>query len=128
MFVAPLPHDDYIDAVAYYLTKFGHEPVQWWTESPDGEQLDGVIVLGDTVNPDLWTGKVWLGWDQRDGWSLCDDARTLFPLDLGTYAAPEAVATRAADRLTGRSDTAVDEDWDGAGVLAEAIRAWEGEA
>jgi hypothetical protein len=110
MFVPPLPHDDYINAVAYHLTKLGHEPGQWRTETPDGEQLDGVIVLGDTVNPDLWPGRVWLGWDQRAGWALCDDQeRTLFPLDLDTYAAPEAVAVRAGERLTGRPDTAVGE-------------------
>jgi len=128
MFVPPLPHDDYIDAVGHYLTSLGHDPDQWWTESPDGEQLDGVIILGDTANPDLWTGKIWLGWDQRDGWSLCDDTRTLSPLDLGTYAAPEAVAGRASERLTGRPDTAVDEAWDGAEALAEAIRVWESKA
>lgn len=125
MFVPPMPHDDYIDAVGHHLTDLGHNPAQWWTESPDGEQLDGVIVFDDTANPNLWTGKVWLGWDQRDGWALCDDTRTLFPLDLGTYAAPEAVAVRAADRLAGRLDTDVDEAWDGAEAFAEAIRVWE---
>lgn len=72
MFVAPFPHDDYIDAVAHHLTSLGHEPAQWWTETPDGEQLDGVIIFrGHAANLDLWTGKVWLGWDQRDGWALC---------------------------------------------------------
>ena len=126
MFVKPMPHDDYIDDVAHHLTRLGHEPTQWWTTSPDGEQLDGVIEFRDTANPDLWTGRVWLGWDQRDGWALCDnETRNLFPLDLDTYAAPEAVAARAADRLMGRSDSAVDEGWDGAEVLAEAVREWE---
>ena len=125
MFVAPLPHDNYIDAVAHHLTRLGHEPAQWWTETPDGEQLDGVIIFGDTANPDLWAGRVWLGWDQRVGWSLCDDTRTLFSLGVGRYAAPEAVATRAADRLTGRPDTVVDVGWDGAEALAEAVWKWE---
>lgn len=124
MLVKPMPHDAYIEDVAHHLTSLGHEPTQWWTTSPDGEQLDGVIFF-DTANPDLWTGKVWLGWDQRDGWSLCDDTRTLFPLDLDTYAAPNAVAARAADRLAGRPDSAVDEDWDGAEALAEEVREWE---
>lgn len=127
MLVKPMPHDDYIDAVAHHLTRLGHEPAQWWTESPDGEQLDGVIILGDTDNRDLWPGRVWLGWDQRAGWMLCDDQeRTLYPLKLDTYAAPEAVAVRAVDWLTGRPDADVDEGWDGAEVLAEAVRAWEG--
>lgn len=132
MFVAPLPHDGYIDAVAYRLTRLYHEPKQWWTTTPDGQQLDGVIMLGDTANPKLWSPRVWLGWDQYSGWALCDDTRTLFPLDLDTYAAPEVVAVRAVDRLTGRPDTIAgedwndaDEDWDGAEALAEAIRAWE---
>lgn len=125
MFVPPMPHDGYVDSVAHYLTSLGHEPTQQWTTSPDGEQLDGVIEIGDTASPDLWTGRVWLGWDQRDGWSLCDDTRTLFPLDLDTYAAPEVVAVRAADRLTGRPDSAVDEGWDGAEALAEEVRKWE---
>jgi len=126
MLVPPLPHDDYINAVAHHLTQLGHKPAQWWTETPDGEQLDGVIVLGDTVNPDLWPGRVWLGWDQRAGWALCDDqTRTLFPLGLGTYVAPEAVATRAGERLTGQPDTYLSEDWSGAEALAEAVRKWE---
>lgn len=133
MFVPPLPHDDYIDSVAYCLTRRYHEPGQWWTTTPDGEQLDGVIVFGNTVNRDLWPGRTWLGWDQRAGWALCDDTtRTLYPLDLDTYAAPEVVAVRAAERLTGRPDRIVGEDWndadegwDGAEKLAEAVRKWE---
>lgn len=126
MFVKPMPHDAYIDAVAHHLTHLGHRPTQWWTTSPDGEQLDGVIEFRDTPNPDLWTGRVWLGWDQRDGWALCDDeTRTLFPLDLDTYAAPEAVAARAVDRLAGRPDSPVDEDWDGTEALAKAVQEWE---
>lgn len=128
MFVAPFPHDNYIEAVARHLTSLGHEPAQWWTETPDGEQLDGVIIIGDTANPDFWADGTWLGWDQRDGWALCDnETRNLSPLDLDTYAAPEAVAARAADRLTGRPDSAVDEDWDGAEALAGAVREWEKE-
>lgn len=125
MFVKPYPHDNYIEDVANHLTSLGHEPMQQWTTSPDGEQLDGVIEFRGTANPDLWTGRVWLGWDQRDGWSLCDDDRTLFPLDLDTYAAPEAVAARAVDRLTGRPDSAVDEGWDGAEALSGEVRKWE---
>lgn len=125
MFVPPMPHDAYIEAVANHLTTLGHDPRQLWTTTPDGEQLDGVIEFRNTANPDLWTGKVWLGWDQRTGWALCDDARTLFPLDLDTYAAPEAVAVRAAERLTGHPDSAVDEGWNGAEGLAEAVQEWE---
>lgn len=129
MFVAPMPHDDYIEDVAHRLASLGHDPEQWWTTTPDGEQLDGVIFI-DTANRDLWPGKVYLGWDQRDGWALCEveqgtGARTLYPLDLDTFAAPEVVAVRAADRLTGRPDTDVDESWDGAEALAEAVRKWE---
>ncbi len=127
MFVPPFPHDAYINAVAHHLTRLGHEPTQWWTTTPDGEQLDGVIEVSEAANPDLWTGRVWLGWDQRDGWSLCGDERTLFPLYLDTYAAPEAVAVRAADRLAGRPDSAVDEGWGGAEALAEEVRKWEEE-
>ena len=123
MFVAPMPHDNYIEAVAHHLTSLGHEPTQQWTTTPDGEQLDGVIEFDGTANPDLWTGRVWLGWDQRAGWALCDnETRPLFPLDLDTYAAPEAVAVRAADRLMGRPDSAVDVNWDGAEALAEEVR------
>ncbi|ACU71835.1 hypothetical protein Caci_2926 [Catenulispora acidiphila DSM 44928] len=127
MFVKPMPHDGYINEVAYQLTQLGHEPTQQWTTSPDGEQLDGVIVFDD-ADPALWPDHVWLGWDQHNGWALCDNGtRALFPLDLDVYAAPGAVAVRAADRLTGRQDTDVDEDWDGAAALAEAVRAWEKE-
>lgn len=125
MFVKPYPHDNYVEDVAHHLASLGHEPTQQWTTSPDGEQLDGVIEFRGTANPDLWTGCTWLGWDQRDGWSLCDDERTLFPLDLDTYAAPEAVAARTVGRLTGQPDSAVGEDWDGAEVLTEAVREWE---
>lgn len=126
MFVKPFPHDN-IEDVAHRLTSLGHEPEQWWTTTPDGEQLDGVIEFRGTASPDLWPDRVWLGWDQHAGWALCDDNRTLFPLDLDTYAAPETVAVRAADRLTGRPDSDVNEGWDGAEVLAEAVREWEKE-
>lgn len=130
MFVPPMPHDDYINAVAHRLARLYHEPGQWWTTTPDGEQLDGVIVFSGTANRELWPGRVWLGWDQRVGWALCDDTtRTLYPLDLQIYAAPEVVASRADDRLTGRPDRIAGEDcdWDGAEELAEAVRAWEKE-
>lgn len=131
MFVPPLPHDGYIDAVVHRVTSLGHEPTQWWTTTPDGEQLDGVIFF-DTANPDLWTGKVWLGWDQRAGWALCDDTRNMYSLQLATFANPEVVATCAADRLVGRPDTFFGENWsedgehwDGAEALIEAVREWE---
>ena len=126
MFVPPMPHDDYVGQVAHCLTGLGHAPEQWWATTPDGEQLDGVIILGPSAG---WPHGSFLGWDQRTGWQLCDTGtRTLYPLDLGAYDNPQAVATRARDRLEGRPDAVVDVGWDGAYALARAVEAWEADA
>lgn len=133
MFVAPMPHDDYVGQVAHCLAELGHAPEQWWTTTPDGEQLDGVIILGPS---DDWPAGSFLGWDQRTGWQPCDiGTRTLYPLDLGVYASASVVAVRTRDRLTGHPDTIGGEDWneapegwDGANALVEAVKAWESAA
>ena len=123
-----LPHDDYIDTVHAALAGLGIEPDRYWTETPDGRQLDAVLTF-DT-NPAIsaeWPGGVFLGWDQRAGWSLIDTStnRTLFPLGLGAYAGPQAVAVRAKTILFSAGSTPVDETWAGAAALEEAVKAWE---
>lgn len=125
---ANLPHDDYAASVVEALTAIGVTPDQWWTETPNGQQLDAVFTFG--TNADIrqeWPDGVFLGWDQRQGWSLVDEStnRALFPLGLGTYAAPAAVATRTKTILFSAGSTPVDEAWDGAAALEEAVKAWE---
>lgn len=123
-----LPHDAYLHAVHDALAALGIEPDRSWTETPDGQQLDAVAELRS--NPAIrveWDGGVFLGWDQHAGWSLVDEGtnRTLFPLGLGTYANPVAVAQRAYTILFGGGSNPVDETWDGADALRDAVEAWE---
>lgn len=127
-----LPHDDYLQAVHDALAALGIEPDRSWTETPDGEQLDAVAEFRS--NPAIraeWDGGIYLGWGQRDGWSLVDEGtgrstgRTLYPLDLGVYANPAAVAQRTYTILFGADSNPVDETWDGAEALQSAVEAWE---
>lgn len=123
-----LPHDDYLQAVHDALAALGIEPDRSWTETPDGEQLDAVAEF--RTNPAIraeWDGGIYLGWDQRAGWSLVDEGtnRTLFPLDLGVYANPKAVALRTYTILFGAGSNPVDEAWDDAEALQGAVEAWE---
>ena len=128
-----LPHDDYAAAVVDALTAIGIVPDQWWTETADGQQLDAVIMFSekthDAMDADAWPSGSFLGWDQRQGWSLVEGAfnRTLYPLDLDTYAAPAAVAQRARDRLLApdEPDKPMVEAWDGAVALQDAVERWE---
>lgn len=122
-----LPHDDYTAAVVEALAALGCEPANWWTETPDGQQLDAVIDFHARISPDAWPDGVFLGWDQREGWSLTGtgENRNLYPLGLDTYANPAAVARRTLDRLLDEPDKAVDEQWDGAVALQDAVEAWE---
>lgn len=129
----PLPHDDYTAAVVEALKAIGVTPDQWWTETPDGQQLDAVIMFdektSDAMDAEQWPAGAFLGWDQRAGWALVEGAfaRSLTPLDLDTYANPAAVAQRARDRLLGEPDKPVVEAWDGAVALQDAVEAWEAE-
>jgi len=128
-----LPHDDYADAVVHALTAIGVTPDQWWTETPDGQQLDAVIMFdektSDAMDAEAWPAGSFLGWDQHAGWALVEGAyaRNVNPLELDAYAAPTAVAQRTRDRLLtpGEPDKPVAEAWDGAAALEEAVKAWE---
>ena len=122
-----LPHDGYLHAVHDALAALGIEPDRSWTETPDGQQLDAVAEL--RTNPAIraeWDGGVFLGWDQRAGWSLVDEGtnRTLYPLGLDVYANPKAVAQRAYTILFGAGSNPVDEVWGGAEALQAAVEAW----
>lgn len=122
-----LPHENYVDAVFEALDKFGLHPKDAMTTTPDGEQLDGVVSFLHSEFPDDWPDGVHLSWDQHEGWSLCSEGtnRSLYPLDLETYAAPTAVADRARTRLLGLPDMPSPEAWDGAATLQSAVEAWE---
>lgn len=122
-----LPHEDYMQAVFDAIEHFGLHPKGVTTTTPDGLQLDGVISFPAAEFPERWPDGVYLGWDQRGGWSLCDEGtdRNLWDLDLDTYANPAAVADRARTRLLDLPDTAPDETWDGALDLRDAVAVWE---
>ena len=122
-----LPHEDYTAAVVEALTELGCEPANWWAETPDGQQLDAVIDFHARISPEFWPDGVFLGWDQREGWSLTGtgESRNLYSLDLDAYANPAAVADRARAWLLGLPVTPVDEAWDGAVALQDAVERWE---
>ncbi len=123
-----LPHEDYITQVCERLGELGIHVADGITTTPDGETLDAAISFyARTLSLELWPDGVYLGWDQRGGWALCDEGsnRSLYPLDLDTYANPRAVAQRTADRLADNPDSPVDEHWDGAVALQDAVEAWE---
>ena len=123
-----LPHEDYITQVCERLGDLGIHVADGIATTPDGEVLEAAISFyARTLSLELWPGGVYLGWDQGDGWALCTEGsnRCLYPLDLDTYANPRAVAQRTADRLTDAPDSPVDEDWDGAVALQDAVDAWE---
>lgn len=122
-----LPHEDYAAAVVEALTELGYEPANWWTETPDGQQLDAVIDFHARISPDAWPDGAFLGWDQREGWSLVStgENRNLYPLDLDVYANPSAVAERTRTFLVGDPVTPVHERWDGAVALQDAVEQWE---
>lgn len=124
----PLPHEDYMQAVLGALYELDVDATEAQTSTADGQQLDGWINFARSAYAEEWPGGVHLGWDQHEGWALCDEgARTLFPLDLDTYAHPRAVAHRAIDRLTGSPDSSVGHwaDWPGAVKIQHAVEIWE---
>ena len=100
-----LPHDSYMAAVADALTAWGVTPSQWWTETPDGEQLDAVFLWDDgTPSPEHWPYGVYLGWDQHAGWQLIEaggprNVDRLSP-DSRTYCDPRQVAADVRARLS----------------------------
>lgn len=125
-----LPHDGYMGQVADALEARGVKPSNWWTESPDGEQLDGVLAFDNHPAIDgEWPEGICLAWDQNHGWNLIvgRENRWLDPLPVGAYAHPQAVASQTFHRLQGRSFFEVDDSWDGAAALLAAVEAWEAE-
>ena len=123
-----LPHEEYITDVCERLGEIGVEVADGITTTPDGEILEAAISFERSVySIDAWPDGVYLSWDHREGWSLCNEgeSRNLHPLDLDAYANPRAVARRAADRLVDASDNPVDEHWDGAVELQDAVERWE---
>ena len=123
-----LPHDDYVTEVCERLGTFGIEVADGITTTPDGEVLEAAISFEQSAySADMWPDGVYLGWDQREGWALCSEgeSRSLHSLDLDAYANPLAVADRARAWLLGFPVTPVDERWDGALALQDAVERWE---
>lgn len=129
-----LPHEQYVTEVCERLGELGVEVADGITTTPDGEVLEAAISFDHSnfaagaIGRTAWPDGVHLGWDQREGWSLCSEGanRSLYPLDLEVYANPLAVAQRASDRLAAEgADVPVDQSWEGAGPLDDAVLAWE---
>lgn len=123
-----LPHEDYLQAVLGALQELDVDATDAQTSTPDGQTLDGWINFSTRAYENDWPHGVYLGWDQHLGWALCDQGtRTLFPLDLDTYAHPRAVAHRTIDRLTGSPDGEITQwnDWPGAVKVQDAVEQWE---
>jgi hypothetical protein len=124
-----LPHEDYIQAVLGALFELDAEATHAQTSTPDGDTLDGWIAFTHGAYCEHWPDGVYLGWDQHQGWALCNNGpnRNLHPLDLDTYAHPRAVAHRTLDRLTGSPDGVIEQwsDWPGAVKVQDAVEQWE---
>lgn len=125
-----LPHDGYMESVAEALEARGVKPSSYWTETPDGERLDGVLNFDNHPGIDReWPEGICLTWDQQRGWNFIvgRENRWLDPLPVGTYAHPQAVASASFHRLRGAKAPEADDSWDGAAALLSAVEAWEAE-
>lgn len=128
-----LPHDPYMAAVADALAAWDIKPTKWWTETPDGEQLDAVFMWDDgTPSPEHWPHGVYLGWDQHAGWQLIEaggprNVDSLSP-DSRTYCDPRQVAADVRAQLThGRTPGPItlDGDWWDTQATQAAVERWE---
>lgn len=131
-----LPHEDYMAAVADALTAQGIEPTTWWTETPDGQQLDAYFQLPtDSGAPaEHWPHGVGLGWDQYTGWTLIErgGGQNVYPLssEAGIYGQPLQVATDAWNRLFHGIDgwmagpICMTQRYDTERII-QAVKAWE---
>ncbi len=130
-----LPHTEYMAAVADELAVYRAAPGNWWAETPDDQQLDGVFTNfpDSSVDSGQWPHGVYLGWDQNQGWLLIEQGggRNATPLDpdgVSTYSSPRQVACSASNALLGRSTGPICNDgswsWDSR-PLEAAIEAWE---
>ncbi|MGY0065129.1 hypothetical protein ACWY4P_53410 (plasmid) [Streptomyces sp. LZ34] len=135
--MSDLPHDDYMAAVAHALAAAGAKPREYWTETPDGEQLDAVFRgwPAGTVNEDEWPDGVYLAWDQYRGWLLIeeDGGRNVDDLseDSRIFCDPRQVAADTVARLTHGMNgwtpgpICIDGDrWDTKATY-EAVEAWQ---
>lgn len=121
-----LPHEAYMELVGDALAKIGYV-APLFTSTPDGEQLDGWFEFDDHLDTEEWPDGVYLGWDQRRGWSLTSTGtnRNTWPLDgLDTYARPEDVAAVAHSRLVDAPIPDVT-PWERADEIEAAVKAWE---
>lgn len=126
-----LPHDTYMEKVANALEVLGVKPSTWWTEAPDGRELDGVFRFDDPRIKAEWPEGIYLAWDQGRGWGLITEGsnRDLYSLDdHGTYSHPHAVALTVKEMLLGESVLpVVDAPWDGDQETWQAVATWEAE-
>jgi hypothetical protein len=124
-----LPHDPYMDLVHAALADLGMTPSGFRT-SDDDEELDATFEFPDhSVSDDEWPDGVYLSWTRSDGWTLTDRgaSRTSYPLGVGQFGSPAAVAATTRARLAGRADLVGigrSEDWDLRGPISEAVSAW----
>lgn len=124
-----LPHDGYMQQVADALEGAGIKPEHWWTETPDGERLDGVFKFDDPRINAEWPDGIYLAWDQNRGWDLITEGanRWIMPLQIGVYAHPGQVAFAALRKALNREVPPLDDSWDGAAAVLAAVEAWEAE-
>lgn len=126
-----LPHDAYMEAVDAAFKAVGVEPKTYWTETPDGEQLDAVFQFHSLhIDAAEWPDGAYLGWDQNHGWLLIEPGggRNVFDTELSIYANPTAVAAVVRALLVGKEEAEVHETWDGQDELIAAVHRWEDEA
>ncbi|MFE0353555.1 hypothetical protein ACFW2I_08685 [Streptomyces nigra] len=128
-----LPHDDYMTAVADHLAAYNITVADGGTSEND-DLLDGWITIDPvSVSADAWPHGVYLGWDQRNGWTLIEqggarNVQALDPTAVRTFSSPQQVACSAANALRGRMATGpITNDgswsWDPR-PLQDAVKAW----
>lgn len=124
-----LPHDDYMGLVAAALEAAGIKPETWWTETADGEILDGVFKFDDPRITQEWPDGIYLAWGQNRGWALITEGQNRWVMDLpiGAYAHPDAVAFATLRRALNLELAEINDDWDDAAATLAKVEAWEAE-
>jgi hypothetical protein len=131
MAASALPHDPYVAAVDVALCAAGLGSDDGWTESPDGERLDAVLIWNHGPGRDAWPGGVLISWSQFDGWQYAGrrpDGGNEQPQALvhDFFAAPEVIVEAVRALLSGGDGLPLSGvPWSGKTELQSALSEWD---